>query len=149
MKEIITNSEKETIALGKKTAKKLKGGEVLALFGDLGAGKTTFIKGVAKGLGIKKVITSPTFVLMKPYDLTNKNSNKSNITRMVHIDCYRVNSHKAIEDIGAVEYFSDPNTIVVIEWPERIKKILPKDRIEISIKLGKKNNQRAFNFKDF
>jgi len=137
-----TTSEKQTIALGKKIARDLKGGEVLALTGDLGAGKTTLIKGIAQGLGIKKIITSPTFVLMKIYTIDRK---QSAINRLVHIDCYRIKSAQEILDIGAHEYFGDNTTVVVIEWAEKIKKILPGQTKKIVIKLPKTNNIRIIN----
>lgn len=137
-----TTSQNQTIALGKKIAKDLKGGEVLAFSGNLGAGKTTLIKGIAKGLGIKKIITSPTFVLMKVYNVKHKT-----IKRLVHIDCYRLNSSQEILDIGAGEYINDKNTIVVIEWAEKIKKILPRQQKQILISLGNKENERLINIK--
>jgi tRNA threonylcarbamoyladenosine biosynthesis protein TsaE len=124
MQRITTSSEKQTFNLGKKLAKTLKGGEVLALTGNLGAGKTVLIKGIAAGLGIKKIITSPTFVLMKVYPLKAK-SYKLTANKMIHIDCYRTTSPQEIADIGATEYFGRPDSIVVVEWAEKIKEILP------------------------
>ena len=144
--KFVTSSPEQTIKLGQKLAKQLKGGEVICLYGNLGAGKTTLIKGIAQGLGIKKIITSPTFVLMKTYQVTRdrrQETGKQNKI-LVHIDCYRINSEIDIINIGAQEYFSRPDTITVIEWPERIKKILPRGRTEIKIKIGK-TNQRIFN----
>lgn len=140
MKKVITNSESETINFGKKIASQLCGGEVLCLSGDLGAGKTTLIKGIAKGLGVKKIITSPTFVLMKVYKLKAQGSR---LKDLAHIDCYRVDGAEAIRGIGATEYFGQKDTVVVIEWAEKIKKILPKRRMEIRIKV-KGENQRQF-----
>lgn len=141
-------SEKQTFNLGKKLAQQLKGGEVLALIGELGAGKTVLVKGIAKGLGIKKIITSPTFVLMKIYEIqatsykfTPHNPSKARIcvglqaNKLVHIDCYRIKNPQEIVDIGATEYFGQKDTVVVIEWADIIKKILPKDRLEIEISL--------------
>ncbi len=150
-----THSEKQTIALGEKLAKQLKGGEVIALIGNLGAGKTTLIKGIARGLGLKKIITSPTFVLMKIYDIDSK------IKKLVHIDCYRIKSAEEISAIGAQEYFGQKNTVVVIEWADKIKKLLPRlcrplrqssenrrnsggqarQKIEIKIKLKNKDSR--------
>ena len=118
--QITTKSEKETINLAIKYAKKLKGGEIVGLIGDLGAGKTIFTKGLAKGLGVKQTVNSPTFVLMKIYDCNNHKT----IKKMVHIDAYRINSEKDIEAIGATEYFERDDTVVVIEWVDKIKGIL-------------------------
>ncbi|MEK7653102.1 MAG: tRNA (adenosine(37)-N6)-threonylcarbamoyltransferase complex ATPase subunit type 1 TsaE [Patescibacteria group bacterium] len=132
--KIITKSEKETFKLAQKFATKLRGGEVLALIGDLGAGKTAFVKGLAEGLGVKNIITSPTFVLMKGYT-AQKQKNKKAKKQLIHIDAYRLSSGKELEDIGATEYFSDKNTIVAIEWADRVKDILPAGVIKINFKI--------------
>ncbi len=119
--KIKTNSAKETIEYASKLAKKLKGGEVIGLIGNLGVGKTIFSKGLAKGLSIKDTITSPTFVVMKIYDVKNHPT----INKFCHIDAYRLSSAKDIEAVGALEYMKRDDTVTAIEWPDRIKKILP------------------------
>lgn len=131
-----TESEKETYQLGKKIARDLQGGEVLILSGELGAGKTILVKGLAAGLGVKDVVTSPTFVIMKVYHLGGANVG---IRDLAHIDCYRVGEPEAIADIGAVEYFNRSDAVTVIEWGERIKEILPKKIKKINIKILKNN----------
>ena len=136
--KIITYSSKETIIYGKKIASSLRGGEVIALWGDLGAGKTTFVKGLAQGLGIKKIVTSPTFILMNVYKIKDL---RLKIKVLVHIDCYRVYKAQDIEDIGVLEYFGRKDSIVVIEWPERIKKILPKKTLHIHIEIQNNENR--------
>ena len=113
----ITNSEKETFDFAKSFAKKLKGGEVIGLIGDLGAGKTIFTKGLAAGLGVKQNITSPTFVLMKIYKIRNP---KSEIRNLAHLDAYRIKSPQDITAIGAEEYFNRPDTVTIIEWADKI-----------------------------
>lgn len=133
----VTASEKQTFSLAKKFAKKLKGGIVLSLVGDLGAGKTIFTKGLAAGLGIKKNITSPTFVLMKKYDVKCQ---WSNVKCLVHIDAYRLRSYKDLLAIGAKKYLGKPNTVTVIEWAGKVKRILPKKTI--FVKITQKNNKR-------
>ena len=140
MKKQITKSEKQTFNLGKNLAKKLKGGEVIGLVGDLGAGKTVFTKGLARGLGIKKVITSPTFILMNVYPVMPKAF--YGVKQLIHIDCYRIKSLQEILDIGAEQYFGRPDTVVVIEWADKLKKILPKNTILIEVEV-KKGNQRS------
>jgi tRNA threonylcarbamoyladenosine biosynthesis protein TsaE len=110
--EYITQNSQETFDLGKSFANKLKGGEIIALFGDLGSGKTTFTKGVADGLGIKKDITSPTFVISKLYHFGSDR-------KLVHIDSYRLNSSDDFESIGLFEQINS-NTVIVVEWPEKI-----------------------------
>jgi tRNA threonylcarbamoyladenosine biosynthesis protein TsaE len=139
----LTQTEKQTFNLGRALAKKTKTGQVFALTGHLGAGKTVLVKGFAAGLDIKKIITSPTFVLMKVYPVNKKGLK---IKKLVHIDCYRINQVQAIIDIGALEYFGQPETVVLIEWAERIKKILPKDKKVIKIEIGK-NNKRIISLK--
>ncbi len=135
----ITISEKQTLKLGEKIACQLKGGEVLALIGELGTGKTVITKGIARFLGIKKYITSPTFVLMKLYKIQNS---KLKIKNFLHIDAYRLNSGRDLLDIGLEDWFNRPDTVIVIEWAERVKDILPKKIIKVNLKIGKKNNER-------
>ena len=124
--KFISFSEKETFNFAKKFAKKLKGGEILGLIGDLGAGKTIFTKGLAAGLGIKKNITSPTFVLMKIYKITPLVRGGRGVTTLVHIDAYRLRSAKDLIAIGVKEYLTKPDTITIIEWADKVKKMLPK-----------------------
>lgn len=119
--EIISKNEKETFLLAKKVADKLLPGEIIALFGDLGSGKTTFTKGLAKALGIKKEITSPTFVIMKQYPLP---SDSKKIKNLVHLDCYRMATREDAESIGIYEYLELKDNVTVIEWPENIDKLL-------------------------
>lgn len=162
MKKTITKSEAQTLALGKKIARSLKGGETIALVGDLGAGKTVLARGLARGLGVKNVINSPTFVLMKLYRTpinadqsadkrghisVNQRSNqrKSAIRWFVHIDAYRLNSGQCLIDIGILDWLGRKDSIVLIEWAERVKDILPKKAIKIKIKIGKSKNTRLLN----
>ena len=130
----LTNNEAETVSLGKKIAASLQGGEVMTFSGELGAGKTTLIKGIAAGLGVKKIITSPTFLLMRVYELSK---GSKTIKALVHIDCYRIKHPDEILSIGAVEYFGQKNTVVLIEWPEKIKKLLPRQYNQFKIGLEK------------
>ena len=132
MKKIITKNEKETIGLAKKYAKTLKGGEIIGLSGDLGSGKTIFAKGLAVGFKIKRNITSPTFVVMKVYPVTDHPT----INTFVHIDAYRLEPNTNISEIGIDEYLNRADTVIVIEWPENIIKFLPKSSKLINI-----NNQ--------
>lgn len=123
MQEYTTNSAEETKNIAEEFAKILKGGEIFVLSGDLGAGKTTFIQGLAKGLGIKNEITSPTFVLMKQYRGDN--------LQLVHIDCYRIENPKSLSELGLDEIFEDEQNIAVIEWGERILSLLPDKTMKI------------------
>lgn len=128
MKEITTESAEETQKIGKKIAQKLTGGKVLLLYGDLGSGKTTFVQGVAEGLGITRRISSPTFIIMRSYEVSEKQKMKSK--KFYHLDLYRTNSKHDLEGIGLREILSDPANIVVIEWPERLD-ILPENSLKI------------------
>ncbi|MDD5043791.1 MAG: tRNA (adenosine(37)-N6)-threonylcarbamoyltransferase complex ATPase subunit type 1 TsaE [Patescibacteria group bacterium] len=154
VKKYITKSERETIVLGKKIAAGLRGGEVLGLTGDLGSGKTVFTKGLAKGLGIKKNITSPTFVLMKVYKIQNSTfvpssgRGKFKIQNFVHVDAYRLNNERDLLDIGLGEYLGDKNSVVVIEWADKVKKIFKGGRhLQIKIKSGKTNKREIIIWK--
>lgn len=119
MKKIILKSEAETEKLAKSVAKTLKGGEVFALSGDLGAGKTTFTQFLAKALGVKEHVNSPTFVIMKIYKTA-----KHPMQHFVHVDAYRLESEAGIEDLGLDEYINHPHAVVIIEWAEKLKKYL-------------------------
>ena len=134
----ITKSEKETFKLGQKLARRLKGGEIIALKGDLGAGKTIFIKGIAKGLGIKQTITSPSFILMKIYPVKFF----AKIKYLCHVDAYRLKNSQELVDIGINDWLGKKKVITVIEWSDQVEDILPKKRIEIKIDFGKKENER-------
>ncbi len=125
MKHLVfpTASAAESRALGQRLAHHLQPPIVIALHGDLGAGKTTFTQGIAAGLGIQQRVTSPTFTLVNEYTLENG-------WRLVHIDSYRLDRGEA-EGIGLEEILDDERAIVVIEWAERVAELLPNERIEI------------------
>lgn len=117
--EIITNSPEETYEFGKKLSEQFRGGDILLLNGELGAGKTTLIKGMAAGLGVKEEITSPTFNLMNHYCARNHT-----INRVVHIDTYRIKNEQELKEIGVEDYLCDPCSVCVIEWPEKLIELL-------------------------
>ncbi len=126
--EFISKSEKDTIKLARKFEKKLKGGEVVVLNGDLGAGKTTFTKALCKALKVKENVTSPTFTLMNIYT--------SGRLPLYHFDMYRIEDESEAEELGLNDYFYS-NGVCMIEWAQNIKHILPKNLITINIeKLG-------------
>ncbi|MFA6423445.1 MAG: tRNA (adenosine(37)-N6)-threonylcarbamoyltransferase complex ATPase subunit type 1 TsaE [Patescibacteria group bacterium] len=123
--EKIFKSVEETKEYGRQLTLNLVGGEILALFGDLGSGKTVFTKGIAEGLGFKQNIISPTFNLIKVY------AKIGNISTLCHADLYRLENSSELENIGISEYIGKPDTICVIEWPEKIEKQLPNETIKI------------------
>ncbi|MCX7778642.1 MAG: tRNA (adenosine(37)-N6)-threonylcarbamoyltransferase complex ATPase subunit type 1 TsaE [Patescibacteria group bacterium] len=142
--QYLSQSEKETEKIAFQLTKKLKGGEVIGLTGQLGAGKTVFVKGLANSLGIKKAITSPSFILMKVYQIKNC---KLKIKTFIHIDVYRLKSVQDLIEIGVFDWLGKKETVAVIEWADRVKKILPKKTIQIKINLGKKENERMIKIK--
>ncbi|MGH7246290.1 MAG: tRNA (adenosine(37)-N6)-threonylcarbamoyltransferase complex ATPase subunit type 1 TsaE [Candidatus Levyibacteriota bacterium] len=126
--EVTTKSFEETQELGILLAKELQGGDVVTLSGDLGSGKTTLTQGIAKGLGIKKRISSPTFIIMRTYKLPEKNLTGASF--FYHVDLYRVATENDIEGLGLLELLGNKDAIVVIEWPEKIT-YLPKRHLDI------------------
>lgn len=110
-----SQSEGITRALGRSLATKLISGGTIFLQGELGAGKTTFVQGVAEGLGITERLTSPTFTIMAVYDVVNH----PHIKRLVHVDLYRITYMERMASLDLPEYERDPNTLMVVEWPER------------------------------
>ena len=118
-------SEEEMIALGEKLAARLPSRAVVLLSGNLGAGKTTLTKGIARGLGAAEPdeVSSPTFTLIHEY---------GNPTRVYHIDLYRLDEPRQLATLGLEEIF-DREAVVIIEWPERFRRWLPRDAIEVRI----------------
>jgi len=128
--QYLTTGFQETQELGKKFASTLMGGEILALYGDLGSGKTTFVQGLAKGLGIDKQIISPTFIIMRTYDLGNREQGIGN-RNFYHVDLYRISTEEDVQSLGLLELLNQPENVVVIEWPDKIENLLPEKRVNI------------------
>ena len=141
-KVFITNSSKETKKLGRDFAKVLKKGDIVCLYGDLGSGKTTFVQGLAEGLGIKQRIISPTFIIVRNYKI-RINDKGLMINDFYHIDLYRINNDKDIEGLGIEEIINDKNNIIVIEWAEKMENLLPKKRIDIKFYYEKESTRRV------
>ena len=130
---LVTKSVQETMRFGERLAKQLKAGDVVALFGDLGSGKTTLVKGIAKGLKVKTAqVNSPTFVLMNVYE---------GKLPIYHFDLYRLEDTKEIDRLGCDEFFYDKG-IAIIEWAERLKELLPKEYLGIEL-THKNEKERA------
>jgi tRNA threonylcarbamoyladenosine biosynthesis protein TsaE len=146
-KEFITNNHKETQKLGELLALELRGGEVLCLDGELGAGKTTFTQGLLQGLGAKGPYTSPTFLIMKEYEtkISSATADKfqisNKIKKVYHIDAYRIEAQDLL-NLGWEEIIADPKNIIIVEWSERIKKILPKEAVRIKFEWLDENQRR-------
>ena len=105
--------------------------QVLALSGDLGVGKTAFVKLLAKQLGVTEEVTSPTFVVMKSYAI----SKHPFFRTLTHIDAYRIESDDEMRVLGFRELLTDPSRLIVIEWPERIPRVIPEDATRIDFVL--------------
>ncbi len=159
----ITNNISDTKKLGKKLAKEIlsfsdrKNAFVIALKGDLGSGKTTFLQGFAKGLGIQEKILSPTFVIFKKFPSFDpagakggkpaRNASQAKRSdaggrNFYHIDCYRIQNSKEILDLGFEQMISEPKNIIAIEWAERIEDILPKDTLILNFKFIAKTQRK-------
>ena len=121
--EYFVEKTEETKEVGKSLSENLKpqkGAFVFGLKGELGAGKTTFLQGFVQGLGVKEKITSPTFVIMNRFPIK-----KGKFTNFYHFDCYRIENVKEMKNLEFEEIIGNSKNIVCIEWPEKIKKVLP------------------------
>ena len=123
-----TSSKEETQEVAEKFATQLIPGDVLCFYGDLGAGKTTFIQGLVRGLGVTKRIVSPTFILMRSY-VTDKNG----IQMFYHADLYRLTKEAEVEGTGLLEALEESDAVVAIEWPDRMGSVLPASRYDITL----------------
>jgi len=138
MIELISNSPDETFCAGKQISCYLESGSVMALSGTLGSGKTCFANGIASGLGIKEILTSPTYTIINEYHIPSK-ENTACIS-LYHIDAYRLNNEKDFEDIGGLEIINSEG-IVIIEWSENIHKALNENSIFITINITGGNSR--------
>lgn len=134
-----THSTEETRRIAREFAQTLKRGDVVALVGELGAGKTQFVKGICEGLGIGLTVASPTFVLLHRY-VTNDSAGRELIIH--HLDLYRIESSAEVLDLGYEELFFG-NGICLVEWADRLGEFLPEERIDVKISLGESESERA------
>ncbi len=141
MLKIVTNSENETIALAEKLSKVFVKGTIITLTGDLGAGKTHFVKGLALGLGAKEVVTSPTFTIMNIYE--------SGKMPIYHFDMYRLSSFEEAEALGFSEYFDSKTLdgISIVEWPQNVEGLINCNHLHIDIIKGEKTNERIIHIR--
>jgi len=123
-------------------ARSLKGGETLALTGELGAGKTAFVKGLARALGIKNVVQSPTFLLMKCYPIRMVHGPWSLLRSLCHVDAYRIKNERELLAIGLAERLNDPGTVTAIEWADLVPERIPKNAIKIKFEHGRNDKER-------
>lgn len=122
--ELVTNSANDTIEFGKSVARAVEKGAVISLVGDLGAGKTTFAKGVARGLGIMDNVTSPTFTILNEYVGEEK--------KLYHFDFYRIEDPDELVELGFEDYFPSADGLTIVEWAEKAPSVLPKKFYQIT-----------------
>jgi len=133
-KIITTDSLKKTQEFARDFAKNLKGGDILCLYGNLGSGKTSFVQGLAKGLGITRRIISPTFIIARRYEISDLN--------LYHIDLYRTQTLQDLLSIGIDEILEDDNNIVAIEWAEKLLDLMPKKRVDLKFEYVDENKRK-------
>lgn len=126
-RSFISRSEAETEAAGAELAREISPGSVVLLDGDLGAGKTVFSRGFARGLGVVEPVSSPTYTIVQEYELAGGN-------RLYHMDLYRISDEHAALGFGVDEFLSEPGAISLVEWPERISGLLPDDAVRVELK---------------
>lgn len=129
MQTLTSSSPQQTIQIAADLARTMKGGEVILLEGELGAGKTTFVQGFAKALGYDGPVRSPTFTLMNVYQVKH-----SKITRLIHVDLYRVKNVSELQALALEEYIQDSTSLVLIEWPELAEGLLNQNTVRIILK---------------
>lgn len=138
--EKIIHHEEETKRIGMELASFLRPGDVIALIGDLGTGKTALTKAIAEGLGIKALITSPTFTIVQEYH--------DGRLPLYHFDVYRIGEIEEMEELGYEEYFFGQG-VCVIEWADLITEILPEESIVIEIAYGGKEEERIYQIRNW
>lgn len=139
--KIFTQNAQETFQLGYQCGKRLNKGGIFCLYGELGSGKTTFVQGLASGLGIKKRIISPTFIFIREYKISPKNFKKKNLQWFYHVDLYRAKTEDDVKILGIRSLFEKEDVVIAIEWPEILQNFLPQKRVEIYFKYIDENKR--------
>ena len=136
---ITTGSAEETVGLGSQLGARLSSGDIIALYGELGTGKTQVVKGICSALGVKEVVNSPTFIIVNEYT-------SDKIPFIFHFDLYRMRTTQEVIDIGFEDYL-ERNGLILIEWPELIREILPQTTKNIYLSYnGNNENSRIIKF---
>jgi tRNA threonylcarbamoyladenosine biosynthesis protein TsaE len=133
MQKIVTSSVEETKNFAEEFAKTLNKGDVLCFYGDLGSGKTSFVQGLAKGLGIERRIISPTFIIVRSYDIDKG--------AFYHIDLYRTESKNDLISLGIDQLLESKDNILAIEWAEKLKDLKPNRRIDLRFRELSENSR--------
>lgn len=139
MDRLTVYDENDTRNFGLKLAEKLQPGAVIALIGDLGTGKTTLTKSIAEGLGIREMITSPTFTIVQEYH--------EGRLPLYHFDVYRIGDEEEMYELGYEEYFFGQG-VCIVEWADLIMDLLPEDSIIIRIEYGSQENERIYHIQN-
>lgn len=135
MRTVTIQNEQETKAFGLALGEKLKKGDIVALIGNLGTGKTTLSKYIAQGLGVKEMVTSPTFTIIQEYE--------SGRLPLYHFDVYRINEIEEMYELGYETYFFGEG-VSVVEWADQIQELIPEDAMVITIEYGEKEGERSY-----
>lgn len=136
MKHFVTHGYQETVALGERFGRTLRGGAVVALFGGMGMGKTAFVTGIAKGMGLDCAVSSPTYSIVNVY---------GDEEQLCHFDMYRVSTWTDLESTGFFDYLQK-NAVICVEWSENIENALPENAIYVQFSKGKRDNIREISF---
>lgn len=134
-----TGNAEETRQLGRELARRLRPGDLVALTGELGTGKTCLIQGICAGLGVRDVVNSPTFILL--HMLEGRQADGRPLP-VFHFDLYRIGSREELEEMGASEFFHDPDALCLVEWAERAAPLLPEWRWEVILEYGGGGDER-------
>lgn len=140
---MISCSPEETISIGYEFAKELKAGDIAGLYGNLGSGKTQFVKGICGFFNVKEKVSSPTFIIVNEYSGFIKNP--ENILRINHFDLYRLKNISELKEIGLQSYIND-NSVCVIEWPEIADELLRGNITKVYLHHGENENERIIEY---
>ncbi|HVZ41807.1 MAG TPA: tRNA (adenosine(37)-N6)-threonylcarbamoyltransferase complex ATPase subunit type 1 TsaE [Candidatus Kapabacteria bacterium] len=132
-------AEEETYRLGEAFASRLRGGDIVAFYGDLGAGKTEFIKGICQGMNVEEIVASPTYTIVNQYVGTDADDEEVSI---YHIDLYRIEKSEELIEVGLTDLLADRHSIKLIEWAENAEPVLPKVRYDVIVTALDDENQR-------
>lgn len=137
MKTIITQSLERTQEVAKEVLQSLVDTNVLTLYGNLGSGKTTFAQGIGRAVGLTQKMISPTFVIVRSYDIHYKTFKK-----LYHIDLYRIDNPDEVIDLGVVDFMKDKENLLIIEWAEKMGEYVPEERVDIMFEYAGKEERK-------